>query len=126
MSPKIRQSLYALGTIATSVLTLASLWSIVSPAAASSISAALTALLGLAGAGAAGTAAVVTNKQRHEGVFDASDPVTQVTKGVQAVRDNIANAKAQAEAVREAVSNVVDDVPILGPMAADALSKIKF
>ena len=126
ITPRIRQTLYAVGTIATSVLTLLSLWSIVSPDAASSISSALAALLSLAGAGAAGTAAVITGKQRHDGTFDKADPVGQVTQGVQAVQDQLAQAKAQAEAVKAAVSNVVDDVPVLGPIAADALSRIKF
>lgn len=126
MTPRIRQSLYALGTIATSALTLLSLWSVVSPAAATHISSALAALLSLLGVGAAGTAAVVTNKQRQDGTFDQADPVSQVTAGVKAVQDQLANAKAQAEAVRVAVSDVVDDIPVLGPMAADALAKIKF
>lgn len=124
MTPRVRQSLYALGTIATSALTLLSLWSIVSPATASSVSSAVAALLSLLGVGAAGTAAVVTNKQRHDGTL--GDPVSQVTNGVKAVQDQLAAAKAQAEAVRVAVSDVVDDIPVLGPLAADALNKVKF
>jgi len=126
MTPRVRQSLYAIGTIATSVLTLLSLWSVLSPETASSISAALAALLSLTGVGAAGTAAVVTSKQRHDGTFDKADPVAQVTQGIKTVQSELANAKAQAEAVKVALSNAVDDVPALGPLAADVLSKVKF
>lgn len=124
LSPKLRQTLYALGTIATATLSLLSLWSVVSPAAATHLSSAVAALLSLAGAGAAGTAAVVTKRQRGDGTL--GDPVEQVTRGIQSVNDQLAAAKAQAEAVRAVVADAVDDVPVLGPLAADALSRIKF
>jgi hypothetical protein len=125
VSSKIRQSLYALGTVATGVLTLLSLWKLVDPATASTVSASLAALLGLFGAGAAGTAAVITGKQRNEGVFE-TDPAAQVAAGVKAVQAQIDAARAQADAVKAAISDVVDDVPVLGPLASEVLSKIRF
>ena len=126
MTPKVRQSLYAVGTIATSVLTLLSLWGIVNPVAASSVSSALVTLLGLFGVGAAGTAAVVTGKQRRDGTLEHLNPAEQVAQGLKAAQEQIAAAKAQSEAVRSAVTNMVDDVPVLGPLAADVLDKIRF
>lgn len=126
MTPKVRQSLYAVGTIATSVLTLLSLWKVVDPNTASSVSSALVTVLGLFGATAAGTATVVTGKQRHDGTLEKLNPAEQVAQGLKAAQEQIAAAKAQGEAVRAAVSDMVDDVPVLGPLAADVLDRIKF
>lgn len=125
MTPKIRQTIYAVGAIATSLLTLLSVWRILDPATASTINAALAGLLSLLGVGAAGTAAVVTKKQRHDGTFDGPpDPADAVVNGIEAVLKAKQEAEAQVDRVRDAVSNAVKDVPVLGPLAQEALDRL--
>lgn len=128
MTPKIRQSLYAVGTIATSVLSLLALWKVVDPSAASSMSTALMAVLSLMGAGAAGTAAVVTNKQRHDGTFDTLSPADQVVTGINGVIAQAEAARQDFERVKDAVAAVaidaVDDVPVVGSLAAEILNQL--
>lgn len=124
MTPKIRQSIYAVGTIATALLGLLSLWKIVDPATANLVNASLAGLLSLLGVGAAGTAAVVTSRQRHDGTFDRVDPADAVVNGIDAVLRAKQEAEAQVERVREAVGNAVNDIPVLGPNAKEVLDRI--
>lgn len=124
MTPKVRQSLYAVGTIATAVLTLLSVWRVLDPATASTINAGLAGLLSLLGVGAAGTAAVMTNKQRKDGTFEHPDPADAVVNGIESVLKAKQEADYKVDRVREAVSNAVRDVPVLGPLAREALERL--
>lgn len=127
-APKIRQTIYAVGTIATALLSILSVWRIIDPVTSSSISAALGAVLGLLGAGAAGTAAVVTGKQIHNGTFDEKpdpSPADLVVNGVQAVLDAKAQAERELQRVQVAISEAVAEVPVLGPLASQVLDQLK-
>lgn len=124
MSPKIRQTLYAVGTIATAALTLLSVWKVLDPSTASTVNGALAALLSLLGAGAAGTAAVVTGQQRKDGTFDTVNPADQVVQGIEAVLAQAENAKSDVQRVKDAVSAVTQDIPVLGPLAQQALNSL--
>ena len=126
MSPKLRQSFYYLSTIVTGVIGLGLLYGGLSSGLADHVTAVLAGIGGLIGAAGPALAGSKVNAQRKDGTFDSSDPVTQVANGVKAVQDQLASARAQAEAVKSVVSNVIDDIPVLGPLAADALSKIRF
>lgn len=127
MTPKFRQTLYALGTIASSVLALLSVWNVLDPNTASTVNAAVVALLSLFGVGAAGTAAVITGQQRKDGTFDPTpelSPADQVVNGLQAVLEAQQKAQSEVERVKEAVSDAVGSVPVLGPLAKEALDQI--
>lgn len=125
MTPKIRQTLYAVGTIATAFLTMLSVWSVLDPTTASTLNSALAALLSLLGVGAAGTAAVITGKQRKEGTFDQLDPADAVVTGIEAVLKAKQHAEDQVERVRDAVSGAVQGIPGIGPLAQEALDRLK-
>lgn len=125
MTPKARQTIYAVGTIATAILGLLSLWKVLDPGTASTLNAALTGLLSLLGVGAAGTAAVVTNKQRHEGMFDKQAPADIVVNAIQAVTDAKVQAERDATRVAEAVAGFTKEVPVLGPLASEILEQIR-
>lgn len=124
MTPKIRQSLYAIGTVASGVLALLSVWRFIDPSTASTINASLAGLLSLLGAGAAGTAAVITGKQINNGTFDQPSPADQVIDGINAVLAQAESAKSDVERVKDAVSSVIKDVPVLGPLAQQALDSL--
>lgn len=124
MTPKLRQTVYSVGAIATSLLTLLSLWRVVDPATASTINAGLAGLLSLLGVGAAGTAAVITGRQRKDGTFDSVDPADAVVNGIEAVLKAKQEAEAQVDRVRDAVSDAVKEVPVLGPLAKEALDRL--
>lgn len=125
MSPKIRQTLYAVGLLATGTLTLLSVFRILDPNTASTISAQIAALLGVFGVGATGTAAVITNKQRHEGMFTPADPADVVVNAVQAVINAKQQADNEAQRVADAVAGLTKDVPILGPLTTEILNHIR-
>ena len=125
MTPKIRQTLYAVGTVATAILGVLSLWRVIDPATANHASAAVAALLSLLGVGAAGTAAVVTNKQRAEGMFDQQATADLVVGAVQAVIEAKQHAEEEANRVAEAVAGLTREVPVLGPLASQILDQIR-
>lgn len=124
MSPKIRQALYALGCVATGTLTLLSLVRIVDPNTASTVSAQIAALLGIFGVGATGTAAVVVGKQRKDGTYEPQAPADQVINGIDAVIRAADHAQAEVDRVKDAITVAVRDVPVLGPLAQQAINKI--
>ena len=124
MTPKIRQMLYAAGIVAFALLTLLSTLRVIDQDTAASISAALTAVLGLFGVTVSGTAAWAVTKQQHNGAFNPQSPADQVVTGINRVIEQAANAQAEVERVKEAVSTAVADVPILGPLAQQAIDRL--
>lgn len=124
LTPKIRTILYAVGLLATGTLTMLSVFRIIEPGAASTISAQIAAFLGIFGVGATGTAAVITNRQRKDGTFDQPDPADVVVNSIEAVLAAQQHAQANVERVKDAVTKAVKDVPILGPLAKQAIDAL--
>lgn len=124
MSPKIRQILYVIGVVVFAALTILSTFKVIDPNTAASVSAALTSVLGLFGVTVAGTAAYNVNKQRHDGAFENVDPADQVVNGINAVLAQQQAAQDAADRVKEALSNAVKDVPVIGPLAQQAMDSL--
>ena len=125
MSPKLRQTIYGLGLAATSLLTVLSVWKVIDPSTASTLSSSLAGLLSLLGVGAAGTAAVVINKQQKNGTFDVSgSPAEQAVAAIQATVDQASKSVSDLQRVKDAVNQVVREVPVLGPLGSQILKDI--
>lgn len=124
MSPNVRKILYVFGVIAFAGLTVLSTFKIIDPGTAHSVSAALTSVLGLFGVTVAGTAAYNTNKQIHKGTFEEVDPADQVINGINAVLSQQQAAQQAADRVKDALNNAVKDVPVLGPLAQQAINSL--
>jgi hypothetical protein len=124
MTPKARQILYVAGVLAFAVLTLLSATRVIDGQTAASVSAALTAVLGLFGVTISGTAAYNVTKQVHNGQFADVSPADQVVHGINAVLAQAEQAKSEVERVREAVSSAVAEVPVLGPLAQQAIDSL--
>jgi glucan phosphoethanolaminetransferase (alkaline phosphatase superfamily) len=124
MTPKVRQILYAAGLVAFALLTVLSALRVIDENTAASVSAALTAVLGLFGVTVSGTAAWAVTKQQHAGAFDEHSPADQVVNGINAVLNQANTAQADVERVKEAVSAAVNHIPVLGPLAQQALDNL--
>lgn len=125
MTPKIRQSAYLLGTVATSVVTLLALWRGIDSHTASALTNALTALLGLLGVGASATAGVVLSKQRKDGTLESLSPVDQAISAIQATVDQVNSATSDLDRVKNAVSDVFGTLPVVGPLAQQVIRSVK-
>lgn len=128
MKPKFRQVLYTLGVVVFAVLTVMSTFKLIDPDTAASVSAALTSVLGLFGVTVAGTAAYNTGKQINNGTFDEVpevSPADSVVNGVQAVLEAKKNAERELSRVQDAISGVIDDIPVLGPLASQVFDQLK-
>jgi hypothetical protein len=124
MSPKIRQTAYILGTVATSVVTLLALWRGIDTHTATALGNAITGLLGLLGVGASATAGVVLSRQRKEGVVDAS-PVDQAISAINATVAQVQSASADLDRVKNAVSDVFGSLPVVGPLAQQVIKSVE-
>jgi hypothetical protein len=125
MTPKVRQVLYVGGVVAFALLTVLSATRVIDGQTAASVSAALTAVLGLFGVTVSGVAYGAVTKQQHNGAFDPpASPADQVVNGINRVIEQAAVAQAEVERVKEAVSTAVADVPILGPLAQQAIDRL--
>lgn len=82
----------------------------------------LLKLVALFGGVAGGTAAVVLGKQRKDQTLDFHGTAAeQAIAAIQAVSTQVAAANADVARVRNAVEEAVQDIPILGPLARQAL-----
>ncbi|AER49849.1 holin [Mycobacterium phage LHTSCC] len=128
MSPKIRESLYYVGTIIPALLGLGMIWGGIDAGAASSIGDILAGALALIGATAPATAAVKVNKQRKDGTLEPLAPVDQVVNGVQAVIAAQHAAQAELDRVKDAVTGAIGVIPgvlpQLGPLAQQAVDAV--
>lgn len=122
--PKIRQSAYLVGTIATSAVTLLALWRGIDTNTATALGNAITGVLGLLGVGASATAGVVLSRQRKEGVLDAQSPVDQAISAINATVAQVQSASADLDRVKNAVSDVFGSLPIVGPLAQQVIRSV--
>lgn len=125
MTPRIRQSIYLLGTVLSSVTGIALLWGGLSADTAHSVTQLVAGLVALVGGAAPAVAAKTVGKQINEGAFN-STPADQVIAGVQAVIQASVAAQSDVERVKAAVDSAISEVPVLGPLAKQAIDSIKF
>ncbi|BBC43569.1 holin [Mycobacterium phage VC3] len=124
MSPKIRETLYYVGTLVPGILGIALIWGGIDAGAAANVGDIVAGALNLIGATAPATAAVKVNRQRKDGTLTAS-PVEQVTKGVEQVLAAKQTAEAEVERVKQALETAVNGaVPQLGPLASQILNGV--
>lgn len=125
MTPKIRQVLYTVGVVVFAALTVLSTFKIIDPESAAAVSAALTSVLGLFGVTVAGTAAYNINKQQKDGTLDFQGSAPeQAVAAIEATVRAANEASAGLQKVREAVSDVIRDTPVLGPLGSQIFDQI--
>jgi Mycobacterial 2 TMS Phage Holin (M2 Hol) Family len=148
MSPKIRQTIYQLGTVVTGLLGIYLIWSGADASSGANVQGILEGILALFGSGATALAANVTGKQRIEGVLDP-DPLKQILNGIQGVteaKNEAENQYAKAHAVlaglgqsgvtpfvppsafpnpAQAVTDIVAPIPVVGPLTSQLLTPFR-
>lgn len=123
MTPKVRQSIYALASAGLALLGLAQVWVGIDAGTVSSINQVVAGLLTLLGAGAPAVAAQKVNTQRKDGTL-STNPVEQVLNGIPAVIAQAQSAQQDLDRVRQAASDALGQLPVLGPLAQQALNQL--
>ena len=131
MSPKIRESLYYLGTIITAVMGLGLIWGGLEQNTVDSVGDIVAGIAALLGSAAPATAAAQVNKQRKDGTFDVLSPAEQVAAGVRAAVEaqeaaeaGLAAAAADLDKVKQVVTGHVSVVPGMGPLAQQVINAV--
>lgn len=122
-NPKTRQALYGVGVVVFGVLTVLSTFRVIDPNTAANISAAVTSVLGLFGVTVSGVAGYNVTKQIHAPA-PAASPADQVITGIDQVIAQAQQAQAEVDRVKTAVTQAVKDVPVLGPLAQQAIDRL--
>lgn len=126
MSPRIRQTVYYLGTVVSGLLGIALLFHGVSADAAGSINSMIAGLVALLGGSApAAVAAHNITKQRANGAFDQLTPVDQAIAGIQATVAQAQSAVGDVNKIKQAASDVLGSLPVLGPLAQQVIDSVK-
>ena len=125
LSPKIRQTIYGLGTLATGVVSLLLLWNGIKAGDAENISNLIQAAIAMLGAGAGAVATSTVSSQRKDGTLDTLAPADQAINGIQATIQAVTEATSELERVKDAASAVAATVPGLGPLAKQIIDSIK-
>lgn len=126
MTPKIRESLYYVGTIVPAIIGLALIWGGIDQASADSIGDIIAGVVSLLGAGAPATAAAKVRQQRKDGTFDTPSPAEAVVKGVEAVVAAQQTAQAEFDRVTQVLTSAANVVPNLGPLASQILNTFEY
>jgi hypothetical protein len=126
LPPRVAQTIYNVGLLATSLLTIASIWNWVSGDTSSAVAGAITSLLSLLGVGATTTGSVRVANQRKDGTLDFSGPAAQ--QAVDAINAVTAQAQAAAsdlDAVKAAAGTLAASIPVVGPLARQVIDSVQ-
>jgi len=125
LPPKIAQTIYQIGLIASSAVTVAAIWHGIDGGTATSLGNAITALLGLLGVGATATANVRVGAQRKDGTLDFTGTAAQ--QAVEAIGAVTAQAQAAAsdlDKVKAAAADLAGSLPVVGPLAQQVIDSV--
>ena len=125
LPPKIAQTIYQIGLIASSAVTVAAIWHGIDGGTATSLGNAITALLGLLGVGATATANVRVGAQRKDGTLDFTGTAAQ--QAVEAIGAVTAQAQAAAsdlDRVKAAAADLAGSLPVVGPIARQVIDSV--
>ena len=125
MNSKMRQSAYLLSTMASGIVGLLLLWSGIDSGTASGLNEIIGGLGALLAGGGPALASRSLRKQESEGMFKDISPADQVISSVKTVMETRDAALAEVDRVRQAVSDSVGNIPVLGPLAQQAINLTK-
>ena len=125
MSPKLRQTLYYLGTLITGGLGILVLYGAIDQGAADHLGGIVTGIVALFGAAAPAVAANQVNKQRKDGTFELpADPVAKIETGVAEVVKRAEEAQSNLDRIKDIALDRVDDIPLAGPIVRDHVERL--
>lgn len=125
LPPRVAQTIYQVGLIASSAVTVAAIWHGIDGGTATSLGNAITALLGLLGVGATATANVRVGAQRKDGTLDFTGTAAQ--QAVEAIGAVTAQAQAAAsdlDKVKAAAADLAGPLPVVGPLAQQVIDSV--
>ena len=130
MTPKIRQTIYALGTLISAVLGIGLIWGGVTAGTADHVNTVIAGLLALIGGGAPAVAARTVAKQNKQGAFDnvpiAEQAITAIQRTIEQATSAQADVQRVTQAVTDALTGTITNVVTgtLGPVAGSLARQV--
>jgi len=135
MTPKIRQTIYAVGTLISTVLGLALIWGGVNTGTADNANQIIAGLLALLGGGAPAVAARTVAKQNQAGAFDnvpvAEQAISAIQKTIEKANDAQSDVQRVTQAITDALTGTIGNVvtstlgPAAGSLARQVMDSVK-
>lgn len=124
LPPKIAQTIYQVGLIASSAVAIAGLWNAIDGNTANALGNGITGLLGMLGVGATATANVRVRAQRKDGTLDfTGSAADQAVAAIDAVNTQAAAAANDRDRVRDALGDLAATIPVVGPLAQQVIDQ---
>lgn len=125
LPPRVAQTIYQVGLIASSAVTVAAIWHGIDGGTATSLGNAITALLGLLGVGATATANVRVGAQRKDGTLDFTGTAAQqAVEAIGAVTAQAQAAVSDLDKVKAAAADLGGSLPVVGPLARQVIDSV--
>lgn len=125
LPPRVAQTIYQVGLIASSAVTVAAIWHGIDGGTATSLGNAITALLGLLGVGATATANVRVGAQRKDGTLDFTGTAAQqAVEAIGAVTAQAQAAVSDLDKVKAAAADLAGSLPVVGPLAQQVIDSV--
>jgi hypothetical protein len=135
MSPKIRQTIYAFGTLISAVLGIALIWGGVNTGTADNANQIIAGLLALLGGGAPAVAASTVAKQTKAGAFDnvpvAEQAISAIQKTIEKANTAQNDVQRVTQAITDALTGTIGTVvgatlgPVAGSLARQVMDSVK-
>lgn len=119
MTPKVRQSIYRLGTAVSAILGLALIWGGISQGTADHVNTVIAGLVALLGGIPPAIAGKTVKEQAKQGAFDSVPPAEQAITAIQATIEQAITAQADVQRVTDAVTTALSNTPV-GPVVSAA------
>lgn len=126
LPPRIAQTIYQTGLIATAIATIAGIWHGIDSGTITQLNTAINALLGMLGIGATATGVIRVSTQRKDGTLDFSGSASdQAVAAINAVNAQAVTAADDLDKVKQAMGSIAGTIPVVGPLAQQVIDSIK-
>mgnify|MGYP002651914470 CR=1 FL=1 len=124
MNPKFAQTLYGLGTAVSALVGVLLIWGGIDAGAADSLNQIIGGLLALMSGAANAVAAKRTSGQRKEDMFDKQAPADAAVTAIQQTVQNVSQAQAELDKVKQAATDALSAVPGVGPLTQKIIDSL--
>ncbi|MCG7607067.1 hypothetical protein [Mycobacterium sp. CnD-18-1] len=124
MNPKIAQTIYQLGVAVSAVVGVLLVWGGIDAGAADSVNQIIGGLVALIPGATSAVAAKRVSEQRKDGTLDKVAPADAAVTAIQQTVENVSQAQAELDKVKQAATDALSAVPGAGPLTQKIIDSL--